>query len=900
MTQVIGDATHIKGKPLSGSPSSGDTWVFDGTQYVLQSGVPPEDYRMLDIHGTVLTPGHVTDTLYLSGMSGVKLTALSGAGSGQDGILFEVSGLSSGQIPNWSAISGMADYSSGIVHDVSGLSGFVMASGDGLVVTVPSPVSGRILRASGSNILTDLYWGIDQTGSGSGLGNAYAYIFVHGTTLDANAPDDTLSLSGRSGVLLTAVSGALQGEDVIFVEVSGLSSGQIPNWADISGMADYASGKLDDADGLSGLVLASGNGLAVIQAVPMSGQVLRWSGSDLFADAHFDAAPTLSDIVRLQNSFIMIAWDVYSEDTTFSDVAVDDFETQSGVDSGQTVAVYDSGGSYYSRIPASSGNSGQCDIQSGDDIAVKDLRDIITHWQQEGSGASGRFSGSGGSGISIGPNGVVPAVDEGCIVRLPDGDFTIVKITNSGDGIGEVVLSSAHSGAAVSRISGLKVDSGRLQVNRDYVYSIPLNETMSDAWNDKEDWSFRIAIPSSVFDMNGAEVRVRVQGPGSESSLLHHVAIVERASGPNGTAVPTELLFSGSGGCEVLPGETRFSDWSVFTIDKTKDYLLIGDVGSNSAKDRFRKKTVAGYTAYSRSGTDSYNTSGFPSGYSTDTDALLAFNKLEVRALRTPPGLYAAHTVSGSRVDTSGWSHIESVVPVQSGSGAVYHAVSFDEGTTFKVYKNSQWIDIARLSGAQWQYNNDSSGTWASGASNDLLTVLASGFAVSGNQWNAAQMSGMSSADWESQSGTGGFVPGTVQSLDFAVGMSAASGGAVPALDKYVITYSHAGEDIVLVLSAWEASENDPNDAYCVLDIGPVDEITLDTDLRAYVSMDDGANYEQISGLARFRQIEEHDFVRGDISGLTPRSDKTMRLKITSHNGKDMRIHAAALGVSYT
>jgi hypothetical protein len=100
-----------------------------------------------------------------------------------------------------------------------------------------------------------------------------------------------------------------------------------------------------------------------------------------------------------------------------------------------------------------------------------------------------------------------------------------------------------------------------------------------------------------------------------------------------------------------------------------------------------------------------------------------------------------------------------------------------------------------------------------------------------------------------------------------------------------------------LISEAWEASQNNPSDAYCVLEIEPIDTIILDDDLKAFVSMDDGANYEQIAGLAVFRQIGAHAFVRGDISDLTPRNDRIMRLKITTHNNKAVNIHAMALGV---
>lgn len=108
-----------------------------------------------------------------------------------------------------------------------------------------------------------------------------------------------------------------------------------------------------------------------------------------------------------------------------------------------------------------------------------------------------------------------------------------------------------------------------------------------------------------------------------------------------------------------------------------------------------------------------------------------------------------------------------------------------------------------------------------------------------------------------------------------------------------------AAGDITLVTDSWEASANNPTSAYCVLKILPLEAITLGTDLKAYVSMDDGTNYEEITGLTVFQEDGSYDFVKGTISGLTARDDKTMKLKITTHNSKQIQIAAQALGVGY-
>lgn len=112
-----------------------------------------------------------------------------------------------------------------------------------------------------------------------------------------------------------------------------------------------------------------------------------------------------------------------------------------------------------------------------------------------------------------------------------------------------------------------------------------------------------------------------------------------------------------------------------------------------------------------------------------------------------------------------------------------------------------------------------------------------------------------------------------------------------------------ASQNMVLVSQEWEASINNPTRAYVVLNVEPINAISLGTDLKAFISINDGTNYEEITGLAIFREIGNYDFIRGDITGITARTDKTIRLKITGLNNesntKQFKLHAWALGVKY-
>jgi hypothetical protein len=123
---------------------------------------------------------------------------------------------------------------------------------------------------------------------------------------------------------------------------------------------------------------------------------------------------------------------------------------------------------------------------------------------------------------------------------------------------------------------------------------------------------------------------------------------------------------------------------------------------------------------------------------------------------------------------------------------------------------------------------------------------------------------------------------------------------AAPTFTKATINYDTDVIALDLRSNSWEASVNDPTAAYCVLAVEPVDAITPNTDLLAYASIDNGAHYEQITlESTPFREIGAHDYIRGDLTGITARTDKTIRIKVTTANSKALKLHAWAIGVKY-
>lgn len=103
----------------------------------------------------------------------------------------------------------------------------------------------------------------------------------------------------------------------------------------------------------------------------------------------------------------------------------------------------------------------------------------------------------------------------------------------------------------------------------------------------------------------------------------------------------------------------------------------------------------------------------------------------------------------------------------------------------------------------------------------------------------------------------------------------------------------------VLVSVTWQATANNPKTAWLVVDLEPVDAITLGTDVKFQVSMNGGTNLEEFTTFDVFREINGHKWVRMNITNLTARNDKTMLVHVEGYNTKNFRVHSYGLGVKY-
>ncbi len=113
--------------------------------------------------------------------------------------------------------------------------------------------------------------------------------------------------------------------------------------------------------------------------------------------------------------------------------------------------------------------------------------------------------------------------------------------------------------------------------------------------------------------------------------------------------------------------------------------------------------------------------------------------------------------------------------------------------------------------------------------------------------------------------------------------------------------YAGTSPDNMILISEADSAEADPSNARIVLFEQDVDSITVGTDIKAYISKDDGVSWQQVT-------LEDEGDYNANIRILSGVADLTatgigsatgypIRYKVTTHNEKDLRIHGT--GVNY-
>lgn len=106
--------------------------------------------------------------------------------------------------------------------------------------------------------------------------------------------------------------------------------------------------------------------------------------------------------------------------------------------------------------------------------------------------------------------------------------------------------------------------------------------------------------------------------------------------------------------------------------------------------------------------------------------------------------------------------------------------------------------------------------------------------------------------------------------------------------------YTASGGDMTLI-SEQTVAEAAPDDARIVLFEEDVDSITVNTDIKAYVSRDDGTTFTQVTLADEGDYASSKRVLTGTVDISAQPSDTDMVWKVTSHNSNNFKLHGVGL-----
>jgi hypothetical protein len=429
-----------------------------------------------------------------------------------------------------------------------------------------------------------------------------------------------------------------------------------------------------------------------------------------------------------------------------------------------------------------------------------DCKQTAAYFQCDTANTSGHFEDSGNTAVTIGSGQTCPYIQVGTRFYCNSIIFEITAISGTGSADNAVTFKKQDGTAptlaantyALSWVRGTEfLSTGVAALNKIYTTTAVASWTGvvdSDESANEAGVSFRQVVSATQLSQSGDYVRVSFQACASTYKFqCDHVSIVEQSSGANGTTTPTEILFSGASGFNISAGNAITSDWLLYAIDETKAYIVIYDMNA-TGDNRYRHKADAATTNYYKTGAASYN-SQTVTGYSS-----AAYNqglfKLEVLQAQYPITTIYPITTNTNQINTTLWDDINSMTVSETlSSQKIHYAVSFDNRVTWKVNTTGAFRSVARLNGATWEYNSNStygSETWASATINSQEGALAQAFGVSANQMTGTQLNAVTDDNWNA---SGGFTT-SVNTLDMAFGLVSTSATATPTITLVTIDYT--------------------------------------------------------------------------------------------------------------
>lgn len=586
------------------------------------------------------------------------------------------------------------------------------------------------------------------------------------------------------------------------------------------------------------------------------------------------------EIIQLQHTIAMLAFDQYSSALEGDDFFIDALNNTDAVDLENSEGLWDAANKCWTSVQPAMNQTATADFTSTSDFEQRDLRGTIAYYYRTGPDTGIFQTAEGGSDVTVGPNGTNAEVVSGVLCTINGSTYTITAISDSDNKT--VTLDGDPLSGPVTMIGWIKATGDRITLNS----SISADNTVTGIGG----------AGTGQFDV-GTTVDLCNPLPNGLYLRSFTVYCTETLD------ITFKLVKDNGDGTYDLTDVETFTKTQAGTQEFTlTSPLLIPSSGDYYAGYYFsitrhnQQISATGTMLYKVGNATGQGIGGWETISNCQHSLIYVLRLVEVAS-----GVITILSSDGNTFNSLYWADINSVaiscyIP---GSSQIYGAYCCNYGDAAEKWytcKSGVTTTIAEVTSGTWQYR-DSSGNLTDASVNDRFVAIAEGMdsGSGASRWTPAEIASTTDSDWNDV-WTAGTYP-----IVWAIGLKA-SGSDIPSVDKITMSFDYAGEpvDITLLFNAYEASTDDPTDAFCLLQLNKVDDYATNTDIKAWISIDNGSNWEQLQlEYNPFRTFGTVEYVRGDLSGITPRGDATCLFKITSHNGKDIRVSGVAFGLKW-
>jgi len=523
-------------------------------------------------------------------------------------------------------------------------------------------------------------------------------------------------------------------------------------------------------------------------------------------------------------------------------------------------------------------------FDSETEYTLENVRQSAVKFETDTANTSGHFEDASLIPVTLGPGYACPRIIPGCRFKLAGSDtvYTITGVAGDGSAADAVAFEGADLAAGtydVEWVRGLAVADGALalskstDINGDLVPAMTGETT--DGWTVTSDETYGgiqyawYAFDDSTGYYQSVDKTCYVRAEHADTHKIKGYAI--NCSTSYNTSAP---------GAWTLKGSDDGAAWD--TLD-----TRTGQSWSEAGEKTFMLAAPAQYRYFEIN----------------ITDGQAAGTNIVIDELRLIPGdLVPANTcytaLTAESLDTAWWTDINSasVAETLSGAGAWY-CLSFDARASFKVWTGASWRAMASSLAADhggadgtW-YWRDNADLWTAAYQDNAAAAISQAVdAGTSNQMDSAALAAVTDADWEAA----GAWSAETDTLDLGVTLYTTDQAACPLVDQVAVNHDRETSNFEIVFKAFEAdSAPASGKALVILEPADGDTVTLNTDLTAYQSLDDGASWEPLT-LADEGDFETGRLIIAGEAAFTAAGDQTTRLRLVSQNQKRMKLHAAA------